>query len=88
VRLHSRSGETHYYHVGRFMDRMGTSHWLVVREARLKVWRNGQMEADEAVGETFFYEVITDADLIGRVKEKISLKPAGQGQTAEEVGII
>jgi len=88
VRLHSRSGETHYYHVGRFMDRMGTSHWLVVREARLKVWRNGQMEADEAVGETFFYEVITDADLIGRVKDKISLKPAGQGQTAEEVGII
>jgi class 3 adenylate cyclase len=89
VRLHSRSGEIHYYHVGRFMDRLGTSHWLVVREARQKVWRNGQMEQDEeTVEEILFYEVITDADLVGRVKEKINTKPAGQGKTVEELTLF
>jgi class 3 adenylate cyclase len=74
VRLHSRSGELHQYHVGRFMDRLGSSHWLVVREAKLKYWDRGNLVAlPEGDSETF-YEVITDANLIGRVKEKLNSK--------------
>jgi hypothetical protein len=84
VRLHSRSGETHYYHVGRFMDRMGTSHWLVVREAGMKVWQGGRLSQEIADDDAVFYEVITDADLVGRVKEKLSSRRAsGQDQSAE-----
>lgn len=87
VRLRSRSGENHYYHVGRFMDRMGGAHWLVVRESGLKFWRNGRLEHESGDGDgELFYEVITDAELIGRVKEKLGLKPASQGEMTEEVG--
>jgi class 3 adenylate cyclase len=74
VRLHSRSGEAHHYHVGRFMDRLGGSHWLVVREARLKRWIQGELAAGEDVGGETFYEVVTDAELVGRVKEKLGGK--------------
>ena len=74
VRLHSRSGEVHHYHVGRFMDRLGSSHWLVIREAPHKRWNQGQLlTPEEGEGETF-YEVITDAELVGRVKQKLSGK--------------
>lgn len=76
VRLHSRSGETHHYHVGRFMDRLGGSHWLVVREARLKCWIQGKLTAAEEVEDEPFFEVVTDPELIGRVKQKLSGKKA------------
>lgn len=89
VRLHSRSGEIHYYHVGRFMDRLGTSHWLVVREADMKVWQNGQLSQESAGDDAVFYEVVTDADLIGRVKEKLgSKRTSGQDRSAEETGLV
>ncbi len=76
VRLHSRSGEPHHYHVGRFMDRLGGSHWLVIREARLKRWIQGKLAASEEVEGETFYEVVTDPELVGRVKEKLSGKKA------------
>jgi hypothetical protein len=81
VKLHSRSGESHYYHVGRFMDRLGSSHWLVIREARQKVWDQGQL-ADGDADKSLFYEVVTDTDLVGRVKAKFNTKtPLGSDQT-------
>lgn len=87
VRLHSRSGENHYYHVGRFMDRLGSSHWLVVREAGLKLWHNGQLEL-ESGEEDLFYEVITDPELIGRVKEKLGSKQLPREREAGELGVL
>jgi len=74
VRLHSRSGKIHHYHVGRFVDREGTSHWLVVRQASVKLLRDGEVVAPEQGGQ-YFYEVITDAGLIGRVKAKLNQAP-------------
>jgi hypothetical protein len=85
VKLHSRSGESHYYHVGRFMDRLGSSHWLVIREARQKIWEQGQLAESER-DKVLFYEVVTDTDLVGRVKAKLNkkepLKPDQSPQAA------
>ncbi|MCU7807495.1 MAG: hypothetical protein KZQ73_06455 [Candidatus Thiodiazotropha sp. (ex Semelilucina semeliformis)] len=87
VKLRSRSGETHYYHVGRFMDRLGSSHWLVVREAKLKVWQSGQL-SDDGDTEHFFYEVVTNTDLVGRVKEKLGKgRSSKRDQSAETAGL-
>jgi class 3 adenylate cyclase len=87
VRLHSRSGEAHHYHVGRFMDRLGSSHWLVVREARLKRWIEGKLVTPDEESETF-YEVVTDTELIGRVKEKLSGKKAYKDFVTETTDLI
>ncbi len=87
VRLHSRSGDAHDYHVGRFMDRLGGSHWLVVREAGIKLWEDGKLVNVEGDGAGKFYEVVTDPDLVGRVKEKLSskMKRSGAGETADSM---
>jgi hypothetical protein len=71
VRIQSRSGRDHYYHVGRYVDRLGGSHWLVVREARVNclLAEGSVREAEEE--KRCFYEVITDSGLIGSVKKKL-----------------
>jgi class 3 adenylate cyclase len=71
VRIQSRSGRDHYYHVGRYVDRLGGSHWLVVREARVNCLlpEGSVREAEEE--KRYFYEVITDSGLIGSVKKKL-----------------
>lgn len=76
VKLLSRSGEAHQYHVGRFMDRLGGSHWLVIREARIKRWDQGKLNEFQDNNNETFYEVITDTNLIGRVKEKLGSRSA------------
>ncbi len=89
VKLHSRSGEVHNYHVGRFLDRLGTSHWLVIREARIKLWDHGTLtpllQQDEGAS---FYEVITDAELVGRVKDKLSGRIAGKDASEESTDFV
>lgn len=87
VQLQSRSGEMHLYHVGRFMDRLGGSHWLVIREAKLKCWEQGQVIASQEDESETFYEVIADADLIGRVKEKLSVAGAKKEASSEETRV-
>ena len=74
VRLHSRSGDPHDYHAGRFMDRLGGAHWLVIREAGIKQWDEGGLSVLEGEDAGKFYEVVSDPDLVGRVKEKLSSK--------------
>jgi class 3 adenylate cyclase len=88
VQLHSRSGEAHQYHVGRFMDRLGGSHWLVIREAKLKHWEQGRLVDSQDHEGVAFYEVITDADLVGRVKEKLSGKGAKKDTGSEVSGLV
>jgi class 3 adenylate cyclase len=72
IKIHSRSGESHYYHVGRFVDRRGSSHWLVIRQGAMKVWNVGKIEESRDILNSYFYEVITDTNLIGRVKDKLN----------------
>jgi class 3 adenylate cyclase len=76
LKIHSRSGEAHYYHVGRFVDRQGSSHWLVVRQGTVKVWNQGVIEESSGLAEEYFYEIVTDANLIGRVKDKLHSRSA------------
>jgi hypothetical protein len=71
VRLQSRSGSSHYYHTGRFIDRQGSAHWLVVREAPLKEL-SPDFSIDEATGSPeYFYEVVNDSQLMERIKSKL-----------------
>lgn len=72
IKIHSRSGECHYYHVGRFVDRQGASHWLVIRQSVIKVWNEGVIEGNRDILDSYFYEVVTDTHLIGRVKDKLN----------------
>ncbi len=72
IRAHSRSGEGETYYVGRFVDRHGSAHWLVIREARIKNWQSAStLDSTDAVANDMFYEVVTDTELIGRVKSKL-----------------
>ncbi len=75
VRLQSRSGNFHFYYAGRFIDRQGTSHWLIVREAPVKVLTGENTVVDPQHGVEYFYEVITDSVLMERVKTKLRYRP-------------
>lgn len=75
VRLQSHSGAFHHYYAGRFIDRQGTSHWLIVREAPVKILTDENIVADPQGEVTYYYEVITDSELIERVKSKLRYRP-------------
>ena len=71
VRIASRSGSYHYYYAGRFVDRHGSSNWLVVREAPMKIMTDDHVVIEPQAEVDYFYEVITDASLIESVKTKL-----------------
>ncbi|MBT3047166.1 MAG: hypothetical protein AB2599_15065 [Candidatus Thiodiazotropha sp.] len=86
LKIHSRSGEPHYYHVGRFVDRQGSSHWLVVRQGAVKVWHGGGIEENRDTRDDYFYEIITDTNLVGRVKDKLHSRRSQHKQTDDLSG--
>jgi class 3 adenylate cyclase len=58
--------EAERYYVGRYPDARGDMHWLVVREAPIRQWR--ETEAVAAGGsQRRFYEVVTDRVLLRRL---------------------
>lgn len=71
VPLKSRSGAYGYYYAGRLIDRLGTTHWLVIREAPIKTLSGDGVVVDTQADEQYFYEVITNPDVIGRVKSRL-----------------
>jgi hypothetical protein len=71
VRLQSRSGCSHYYHAGRFIDRHGTSRWLIIREAPLRLLGDDYSVTEVEGNPDCFYEVINDTKLMERVKSKL-----------------
>jgi len=73
VRINDKVGSPHYYHVGRYLDRLGATHWLVVREAQVMVWEGDVTDALDPEGRKF-YEVITNPKLVARVRAKLSSK--------------
>jgi hypothetical protein len=88
IKIHSRSGEAHYYHVGRFVDRRGSSHWLVVRQGVIKVWSEGKIEENAEILDNYFYEIVTDTNLIGRVKDKLHSRTSRKKQLDDIQGEI
>ncbi|MES9947134.1 MAG: hypothetical protein ABW080_19460 [Candidatus Thiodiazotropha sp.] len=86
LKIHSRSGESHYYHAGRFVDRRGSSHWLVVRQGAIKIWNAGRVVENKDNLEDYFYEIITDTNLIGRVKDKLHSRGSRKKQTDDVEG--
>ncbi|MBL3591371.1 MAG: hypothetical protein JMN24_16525 [gamma proteobacterium endosymbiont of Lamellibrachia anaximandri] len=87
VRLRDREGDSHYYHVGRYLDRHGTTHWLVVREAPVLLWQGDVTAGPEPLGRHFF-EVVTEPKLVARVKSKLSSKhkDSRSGRQTDSVG--
>ncbi|MCG7985908.1 MAG: hypothetical protein JAZ20_05190 [Candidatus Thiodiazotropha weberae] len=88
MKVHSRSGEGDTYHVGRFVDRRGSAHWLVIREAVIKTWQREDDMPSVGQADASFYEVVTDPELIGKVKKRLNAKRAPnqmEGQQTEEV---
>jgi class 3 adenylate cyclase len=58
------------FYAGRFPDRTGKMHWLIVREAPVRIWIGNSINTEEEWGRRF-YEVITDTNVISLLKERI-----------------
>jgi hypothetical protein len=71
VRLQSPSGSFDHYHAGRFVDRLGASHWIIVREAPIKLFSDDNNIMEPGGRSDKFYEVINHSELIARVKSKL-----------------
>jgi len=54
-------------------------HWLVVREAPVRLWVGNSINTEEEWGRRF-YEVITNPDVISRLKERITDKKTSTQQ--------
>ena len=89
LKVHTRSGEGDNYHVGRFVDRRGSAHWLVIREATVKTWKKDKNTQCIEHVEDFFYEVVTDPELVGKVKTRLNAKrPSHQDELQDSSGPI
>ncbi len=68
VPLKNPAGTYSYYYAGRFIDRLRTSHWLVIRKAPIQSLQVNSAIGEEQSDAQFFYEVITNSEIIGQVK--------------------
>jgi len=62
----SPEGNVDVYHVGRYPDDHGETHWLVVHESPVFLWMNDRL-VENTDAARVFYEVVSDAELIDRV---------------------
>ena len=58
------------YHVGRYLDLQGNSHWLVIRESPIPLWMGDRLLEGDASGRVY-YEVIVDEDVIASAKRRM-----------------
>ncbi len=75
--------EQSVFYAGRYPDRTGKMHWLVVREAPVRIWIGNSINTEEEWGRRF-YEVITDANVISMLKDRITSDKTGD---AEKTGV-
>lgn len=61
------------FYAGRYPDRCGKMHWLVVREAPVRLWIGNSIATEEEWGR-MFCEVITDPVVISQLKSRITDK--------------
>jgi class 3 adenylate cyclase len=64
------AGRAERFHVGRYPDRNGRLHWLVVRESPMHYWENDRRVDKTAAGRRF-YEAIVDPSLITLIRSKM-----------------
>ncbi len=62
--------ERSVFYAGRYPDRTGKMHWLIVREAPVRIWLGNTINTEEEWGRRF-YEVITDSNVITQLKDRI-----------------
>lgn len=67
IRLEGERGE---FLVGRYPDIRGATHWLIVREAPVRMWIRNEL-LDESLEARSYHEVITDKDLRTRVQQRM-----------------
>jgi hypothetical protein len=88
LKVHTRSGEGDIYHVGRFVDRRGSAHWLVIREALIKAWQREDDISSDVQSDECFYEVVTDPELVGKVKGRLNTRRQQNLEDPQENGIL
>ncbi len=66
--------ESTRFYVTRYPDLKGITHWLAVREAPIRRWRDGKLGEPDPSGR-YFYEVITDAAVLARIKRRAGSRP-------------
>jgi len=71
--------EQSVFYAGRYPDRIGKMHWLVVREAPVRMWIGNTINTEEEWGRRF-YEVITNANVIAVLKERIISSRSEDGE--------
>jgi hypothetical protein len=59
------------FYAGKYADLEGRSHWLVVREAPVRVWKGGKPGEGEQYGHRF-YQVVTDEAVIARILAQLN----------------
>lgn len=71
IRLARKEGNiTDCFHVGRYLDLQGNSHWLVIRETPLPLWMGDRLVEGDRSGRVY-YEVVTDNGVIERAKRQL-----------------
>jgi hypothetical protein len=65
--------EQSIFYAARFPDRKGAMHWLVLREAPVRLWIGNSLSTEEQWGRRF-YEIITDPDTLAIAKERLRSK--------------
>jgi len=71
IRLGRKEGDAREcFHVGRYLDLRGNSHWLVIREAPLPLWMGDRLVEGARSGRVY-YEVVTDDGLIERARRQL-----------------
>ncbi len=71
IRLPRRDGKAaDCYHVGRYLDLRGKSHWLVIRETPLPLWMGDRLVEGDRSGRVY-YEVVTDRRVIERARRHL-----------------
>ena len=63
------------FHAGRYPDMEGRMHWLVVREAKVNLWRETGPEGTDQT--RCFYEVVTDEEIIKDVRNRAGNRSTG-----------
>lgn len=69
------------FYAGRYPDRAGRIHWLVVREAPVRLWVGNSINTEEEWGRRF-YEVITDPEVIAQIRDKVASKKTRESDEA------
>jgi hypothetical protein len=58
------------FYVGRYSDKTGVMHWLIVREAPVRLWIGNDTSIEE-MGGRLFYEIVTDTEVTKTLMEKL-----------------